>query len=197
VLPDGRVAYAIKNPRDKQTHRIMTPVQFLARLCALVPPPRHPLFRFSGVFAPHSSRRRSVVALRTREQSPPPDRAALQDAGAASPKAANTNSAPPAAHAVSALGLEGNEARSEPQPGWCNPASHIDWATLLKRIHDVDALACACGGRLRFIALIVDRTVAASILQSLDLPAPPPPIARARAPDLFDHPPYALHNAAG
>ena len=77
-LPGGRIAYAIKNPRGKQTHRIMTPTQFLARLCALIPPPRHPLVRFFGVFAPHSSWRRSIVALRTALRSPhtsEPDRA--------------------------------------------------------------------------------------------------------------------------
>ncbi len=38
VLADGRVAYRIKNPRGKQTHRVMSPIQFLARLCALIPP---------------------------------------------------------------------------------------------------------------------------------------------------------------
>jgi hypothetical protein len=28
--------------------------------------------------------------------------------------------------------------------------SRIDWATLLRRVYDIDALACPCGGRLRF-----------------------------------------------
>lgn len=63
ILPDGRVAYRIKNPRGHQTHCVMTPTLFLARLCALIPPPRHPLVRFHGVFAPHSSWRKDVVAL--------------------------------------------------------------------------------------------------------------------------------------
>jgi hypothetical protein len=62
----------------------------------------------------------------------------------------------------------------------------IDWATLLKRIHDVDALACPCGGRLRFISLIDDAGIARSILASLGLPSDPPPIARARSPDAFE-----------
>ena len=30
----------------------MTPVECLARLCALIPPPRYPLTRFHGVLAP-------------------------------------------------------------------------------------------------------------------------------------------------
>jgi hypothetical protein len=32
--------------------------------------------------------------------------------------------------------------------------TRIGGATLLERVHDIDALACACGGRLRVIALI-------------------------------------------
>ncbi|MEO8903389.1 MAG: transposase [Polyangiaceae bacterium] len=46
ALPDGRVAYAIRKPWGNETHRVMQPVQFLARLAALIPPPRHPLVRF-------------------------------------------------------------------------------------------------------------------------------------------------------
>jgi hypothetical protein len=66
VLPDGRVAYRIKKPwRPGQTHRLMTPLEFLARLAALVPPPRFPLVRFHGVFAPHSKQRVLVVPGKT------------------------------------------------------------------------------------------------------------------------------------
>jgi Putative transposase len=39
----------------------MTPVELLARLSALVPPPRYPLVRYHGVFAPHAKRRIAVV----------------------------------------------------------------------------------------------------------------------------------------
>ncbi|WP_441287758.1 transposase [Sorangium sp. KYC3313] len=46
-LADGRIAYRLKAPnRRGQTHRVMTPVECLARLCALVPPPWQPLVRF-------------------------------------------------------------------------------------------------------------------------------------------------------
>ena len=64
----------------------------------------------------------------------------------------------------------------------------IDWATLLKRVHDVDALACPCGGRLRVIALITEPEVVVAILTSLHLPTEPPPIARARSPDYDPRP---------
>jgi hypothetical protein len=49
-----------------------------------------------------------------------------------------------------------------------------------------NALACPCGGRLRFIALILEPAVAQAILESVHLPSRPPPIARARAPDDWD-----------
>jgi hypothetical protein len=39
VLPDGRVAYLVKVPRRGRTHRVMTPVDFMARLAALIPTP--------------------------------------------------------------------------------------------------------------------------------------------------------------
>jgi hypothetical protein len=58
VLEDGRICYRIK---DTEQARIMTPTQFMARLAALVPPPRHPLVRFYGVRAPHSRWRSNVV----------------------------------------------------------------------------------------------------------------------------------------
>jgi hypothetical protein len=62
LLPDGRVAYRVKAPRSSRTtHRIMEPVEFLARLCALIPPPRYPLVRYHGLFAPNHPRRRDVI----------------------------------------------------------------------------------------------------------------------------------------
>lgn len=65
LTEDGQVLYQIKgHDRRGRTHRRMTPIEFLARLCALIPPPRHPLIVFHGVYAPHSSWRRSVVPER-------------------------------------------------------------------------------------------------------------------------------------
>ena len=67
---------------------------------------------------------------------------------------------------------------------------YIPWADLLKRVFDVDALLCPrCSSRLRIISLIMEPAVVRRILRSLDLPSEPPPVARARAPTLFDEPP--------
>jgi Cation efflux system protein CusB domain 1 len=46
--------------------------------------------------------------------------------------------------------------------------------------------AIAGGGRLKFIALILEEDPARAILESLHLPSEPPPIARARSPDWLE-----------
>ena len=54
-LADGRIAWRLKIPGGRsETHWIMEPMEFTARLAALVPPPGRPLLRYHGVFAPHS-----------------------------------------------------------------------------------------------------------------------------------------------
>ena len=53
VTPQGNVRYTLKTPyRDGTTHIILEPLDFIARLAALVPKPRVNLTRFHGVFAP-------------------------------------------------------------------------------------------------------------------------------------------------
>jgi hypothetical protein len=56
VDDQGRVVYRYKQPfRDGSTHVILEPLDFIARLAALVPRPRLNLTRFHGVFTPKSS----------------------------------------------------------------------------------------------------------------------------------------------
>ncbi len=62
ALPGGRIAYRIKKlGAGRAKHRVMTPIELLARLAALVPPPRYPLVRYHGVLAAHAAWRREVV----------------------------------------------------------------------------------------------------------------------------------------
>ena len=62
VLRGGLVAYRIRQlGGGRAKHRVMTPLELLARLAALVPPPRYPLVRYHGVLAPRSAWRREVV----------------------------------------------------------------------------------------------------------------------------------------
>lgn len=54
--------YSLKTPyRDGTTHVLFEPLDFLARLAALVPPPRVHLTRFHGLFAPHARLRALVT----------------------------------------------------------------------------------------------------------------------------------------
>jgi hypothetical protein len=58
----GRVIYQYKRPfRDGSTHVVLEPLDFMARLAALVPRPRLNLTRFHGVFAPNFKHRARIV----------------------------------------------------------------------------------------------------------------------------------------
>jgi len=58
----GAVVLQLKTPyRDGTTHLVMTPLEFLQRLAALVPRPRLHLIRFHGALAPNASLRAQIV----------------------------------------------------------------------------------------------------------------------------------------
>jgi hypothetical protein len=62
LTASGQVRYALKTPyRDGTTHLVLEPLDLMARLAALVPPPRMHLTRYHGVFAPHSRLRAAVT----------------------------------------------------------------------------------------------------------------------------------------
>ncbi len=62
LLPDGRIADQLPNARGA-THRVMTPLELVARVIALIPPPHHHLVRYHGVFAPHYAWRAEIIAM--------------------------------------------------------------------------------------------------------------------------------------
>jgi hypothetical protein len=63
----GRVKYQYKRPfRDGSTHVVLEPLDFIARLAALVPRPRLNLTRFHGVFAPNCKQPARIVPHRPR-----------------------------------------------------------------------------------------------------------------------------------
>ena len=54
-LTDGRLSYRMKRPSASgATSLEFTPVEFLRRVAALIPPPRVNLVRFFGVLAPNA-----------------------------------------------------------------------------------------------------------------------------------------------
>lgn len=62
LTAQGQVRYRLKTPyRDGTTHIVLEPLDFLARLAALVPLPRVHLTRYHGVFAPHAALRAGIT----------------------------------------------------------------------------------------------------------------------------------------
>jgi hypothetical protein len=198
-MKDGRIAYRMKTPRRGSTHRVMTPMEFMARLAILVPPPFFPLTRYHGVFAARSSWRPLVTPKpppgavlrqpKLKTCAPckaPPEPSRLRDPPAP-PSAPGPSSSPtpaPASAADRDPTVITVKHWDRLQDGALYAASsRLDWATLLQRTHGIDALVCpACDGRLRPIATITDVTVARKILLHLGHRAEPLPRARARDP---------------
>jgi Putative transposase len=59
---EGNVVLKLKTPwRNGATHIMLTPMEFMQRLAALVPRPRLHLIRFHGVLAPNAKLRSQVV----------------------------------------------------------------------------------------------------------------------------------------
>jgi hypothetical protein len=159
LLPDGRLAYLLRKPRrNGATHLVMTPMQFLARISSLIPPPRYPLQRLSGVFAPRSPWRAAVVPrgpvaragatpttpARTRAKKKRKTKAAT-----ASPLVSSAEGTSPERGGDSENAV-GSRPRTSLGDGVVKPVgSRIEWAQLLRRIYLVDVLACPCGGRDR------------------------------------------------
>lgn len=69
-LANGRISYELKTPyKNGTTHVVFEPLDFIARLAALVPKPRFHLTRFHGVFAPNSKHRATVTGKAKGKQS--------------------------------------------------------------------------------------------------------------------------------
>ncbi len=176
LLADGRIAYRLRKPRKSgATHLVLEPVQLLARISALIPPPRFALTRFAGVLAPSSPWRADVVACRRATPSKPEAarKPKAKRKKKSKQKGATKVDPEPAARAPrTALGA-----------GLIDPmGTRIDWASLLRRIYLEDVLACPCGGRRRLVAAIDEPSAIGAILEHLGLPTEAPPVARARSP---------------
>jgi hypothetical protein len=206
VRRDGTVSYRVKKAsRGRVTQRVMSPVETLARLAAMVPPPRYPLLRFHGLLAPrHRWRDRVVPRPRasprvckgtaselgphaTSVAAPKPARPApTRDAGDG--RAAFVLEVPSVATA--SLTTTGLAEHVAPQvlsiPHWERildgelyaTSSRLDWRTLLKRTFEIDLRVCArCGGRLTVRAAFTDPATVARMLHALRRPRAPPAAA--------------------
>ncbi len=163
-LPDGRIAYGLRKPRwDGGMGIVLEPVEFLAKLAALVPPPRAHLVRYHGVLGPHGSVRRQVVPARQEGDSC----AKVRGCGA-----------PPRADRV-----HGEEAAGQARSARRDRTPRIDWPTLMRRTLGLDVLACPrCDGRMRVIACITEPGPIRKILRAMKLSTEIPRPLPARAP---------------
>jgi hypothetical protein len=148
---------------------IFEPLDLVARLAALVPPPRFNLVRYHGILAPSAALRPLIVP--ESEPCRPPD--PTRHPGCAKE---NKNSAPDA-----------EDANKKSQ---CRPRNYT-WAELMKRVWSLDVLQCdRCGGRMRIVCDNHPTGAVGSILECLGLPARAPPIAAAAS--ILDELPFEL-----
>ncbi len=137
-------------------------------MSALVPPPRYPLTRYHGVFAPNSPWRAVIVPAAPQERTCAfGEIASVPTPAANGANGADVCSVDPAKEAAAPVRAKG--------------ADRIDWATLMHRVWGWDVLKCPrCEGRMRFIAVIQARDVIERILTHVGLSATPVVFAPAR-----------------
>lgn len=166
-LPDGRLSYRFKTPwRNGTTHAVFTPLEFIEKLCALVPTPRAHLVRFSGVLGPAAKWRSSIV---------PPFEAVSETSAAAVPSTLTTESPPPESNPAD----DGNPV-AEQAGKRTKRRKNYSWAELIQRVFAADLTVCGkCGGRLRLISPIHPPVATRKVLDHIGLPSKPPPLAPA------------------
>lgn len=126
---DGSLRYEMKRVwRDGTSAIVLQPLDLIARLCAMIPPPRFNTIRFHGLFAPNAKLRSKVVPKKEPRKLADHSAAELGDA--------------------EQTALFGGES-----PG---PKRH-PWAWLLKKVFLVDVTQCPdCGGRMRWMEVCTD-----------------------------------------
>lgn len=164
-LADGRFAYRVKHPIGQKTHRVMEPMEFMARLASMVAPPRYPLVRYFGVFAPGSRDRKRVV----------PGRAAKHTRCCAAHEAAKRASTATANEATPARDETLERASAIALAAPISPAleggTRIPWADLLRHGFDLDALRCPrCAGTMRVVAVVQDRDECLRYMEHAGIP---------------------------
>ena len=147
----GQVELKLKTPwRDGTTHLVMSPLEFIQRLAALVPRPRLHLIRFHGVLAPNAKLRSLVVP-----QGPPKDE---QAAG------------------VAASGVQCEAETVQVRPARISWARLLKRVFDI----DMQRCPNCGAGELKIIAAILERPVIEKILAHLGFDPQPPPKGRVR-----------------
>ena len=155
---DGQVRIHFKKPsRNGATYAQMTPERFLARLCALVPPPGAHTVRYYGVLAPrHALRARIIPTAEAQRTEPKP---------------------------LSLFVLQGQlklAAITKPalEQLLLDAAPHrLSWMSLLARVFRIDVSVCLrCRGPMRVVRAVTSPDeIAATLHAARPPPRPAPP----------------------
>jgi hypothetical protein len=154
VTGAGQVVYRFKRAWRSGAHGVvLDPLDFVARLVALIPPPHFNMLRYHGVFAARAKVRNEVVP------GPPPQQ-------------------PEPVQLQLAL-----EAELLPDEGSARPAPRHPWAWLLQRVFAVDVMTCPrCRGRMRLVKIANTPDEVERALAELGLGPRPPPRPRPTLP---------------
>ena len=161
---DGTLIYRTKRTGKRGEPRVLvlTPLELLRKLAAIIPPPRTHAIRYSGIFGPSANGRDLLPAAIADAMAP--DEPPLE------PATPRKNRSVPAPR--------------ERRLDWA--------ALMMRTFAFDVLACHNCGGRLRVMAFISAAGVARRILEHLGLPHAPPAIAPARDPPqlLFDDSSY-------
>jgi hypothetical protein len=151
---DGRYRYNFRHAWNNGVHAVLlAPLDLIARLCALIPPPRFHMLRYHGVLAAHAKVRPEVV----------PGPVAVATEPAQIP-----------------LSFDGEATELEVLTK--QPARH-PWAWLLQRVFAVDIMTCPrCRGAMRLLEIANKPDDIARVLAELGLGPRPPPRPRPAPP---------------
>ncbi len=142
-------------PSPALSQIILSPLELIGRIAALLPPPRPHRHRSDGVLAPNSPLRPAVTALAPEAVVPAP---------ASNPAVDSAAETPP----------RDDPALSRPLPLGQAARAHRRGVS-----HDVPSV---CGAEMPIIAFITEAMPVRAILESIGEPAKPPRIAQARGP---------------
>ncbi|MDI3290758.1 transposase [Polyangium sp. 15x6] len=146
----GKLRYELKKAwRDGTRFVVFEPHELLARVCAMIPPPRFHMIRFHGVLAPNAALRRHVVAsLCPSALAMEPAPATLKTPGIEQPSLFGQMEAP--------SGFDAGEMRRKP------------WAWLLRHVVAIDVTVCPeCSGKMRWRAVaLTPETIAEGLARA-------------------------------
>jgi hypothetical protein len=156
-LADGTIRYELKKAwRDGTRFVVFQPHDFLARLCAMVPPPWFHMTRFFGVLAPNSKDRKHVVS------------SARHAPGAPIP-------APPPIVTLQVSLLEDLGERDDD----ATRGSRKPWSWLLHHVFSIDVTVCPrCSGSMRWVEVATTPEAIAAGLSRAGLGPRAPPTKR-------------------